>query len=327
MSRRATLDTDTSWTDEDALPPDPSPARSAATRPWGGSGGRWFVWVLRVVAWAVLLIIGYRGVTAIIEGSRTSASPPPAAGHSSSSFPAQLAQAYVLNFGTVYLNFSPSDAARRSAQLAAYLPGSNSGNQLGWDGSGTEHLQAEQVQSVQQHAGGAAVVTLLAQVNNKMIDLAVPVYAHGGDVVISGEPAVLAAPPRAVLPAASQVNTDQSTVNALSAQLQPFFRAYASGDQVTLGRFLASGASMRGLGGLVSFGSIQNLTVPYGGDKREITVVVNWNMNSSPAGAHAPAIDTAPAGLQVTYRMTVIRQGTSWYVQSIGASPTSPGPP
>src|SRR5947208_3278116 len=33
---------------------------------WRGAGGRWLVWVFRVVVWAVLLIIGYRGVTAIV---------------------------------------------------------------------------------------------------------------------------------------------------------------------------------------------------------------------------------------------------------------------
>ena len=33
---------------------------------WRGAGGRWLVWTFRVVVWAVLLIIGYRGVTAIL---------------------------------------------------------------------------------------------------------------------------------------------------------------------------------------------------------------------------------------------------------------------
>jgi hypothetical protein len=54
---------------------------------------------------------------------------------------------------------------------------------------------------------------------------------------------------------------------------------------------------------------------------------VNWSIASSGAAPHAPSIATSPAGLQVTYRMTVVRHGTSWYVLSIGASPLSPGPP
>ena len=39
--------------------------RADRARPsqWRGAGGRWMVWVFRVVIWAVLLIIGFRGVT------------------------------------------------------------------------------------------------------------------------------------------------------------------------------------------------------------------------------------------------------------------------
>jgi Conjugative transposon protein TcpC len=332
MARRATLDRGTSWsTEDDDLPPDPSPQRRArsAARPWGGSGGRWFVWVLRVVAWAVVLVIGYRGVVAIIDGSRTTtAGAAPSAAHSTG-YPQLGAEAYALNFASVYLNFSPGTASRRATELSAYLPSSTtaSSNQLGWDGAGTEHLQAEQVASIRVLNAHSAVVNVLAEVNNKMLELGVPVYASGGAMVVSGEPAILAPPARAVLPSATQVNSDQTAVSALTSQLPPFFRAYASGEGITLGRFLATGAHVKGLGGAVSFGSIQTITAPYGGNTRHITVVVNWNIASSGAAPHAPPIATSPAGLQVTYRMTVVRHGTSWYVLSIGASPLSPGPP
>lgn len=332
MARKATLDRGTSWSaEDDDLPPDPSPQRRTrpAGRPWGGSGGRWLVWVLRVIAWAVVLVVGYRGIVAIIDGSRTpTAGTAPSATHSTG-YPQLTAEAYALNFASVYLNFSPGTADRRAAELSAYLPASAtaSSNELGWDGAGTAHLQSEQVASIRVLSARSAVVNVLAEVNNKMIELGVPVYASGGAFVVSGEPAILAPPARAVLPSATQVNTDQSVVSALTSQLPPFFRAYASGDGITLGRFLASGAHVKGLGGAVSFGSIQNITAPYGGNTRPITVVVNWNIASSGAARHAPRIATSPAGLQVTYRMTVVRQGTSWYVLSIGASPSSPGPP
>ena len=330
MVRRATLERGTPWSAaDDPLPPDPSPGRGArsSARPWGGSGGRWLVWVLRVVAWAVLLVVGYRGVVAIIDGSR--ATTPAGAAQPASrgtGFPETTAQAYVLDFGNIYLNFSPATAARRSADLSAFLPSGASGNELGWNGAGTEHLQSEQVASVRVLGPHAAIVTLLAQVNNKMIELGVPVYASGSALAVSGEPAILAPPARAVLPAATPVNSDQSAVSALTSQLPSFFRAYASGDQVTLNRFLASGARVTGLGNAVSFGSIQNITAPFGGNTRHITVIVNWSVASSGARHRAP-IATAPAGVQVTYRMTVVRHGSSWYVLSIGAAPSSPGPP
>src|SRR5260221_2600170 len=77
-------------------------------RAWSGAGGRWLVWMLRIVLWAVALLIGYRGVAANVLGepgpgaSATSASP----GSQGRGFPSALAQAYALEFGQVYLRFS-----------------------------------------------------------------------------------------------------------------------------------------------------------------------------------------------------------------------------
>jgi hypothetical protein len=56
-------------------------------------------------------------------------------------------------------------------------------------------------------------------------------------------------------------------------------------------------------------------------------VTVTWEL---PAGASRPnKVAAAPAALEMGYQLTVIRQGSSWDVRSIGAlDPTqSPGPP
>src|ERR1700761_6069732 len=118
-------------------------------RTWNGGGGRWYVWALRAVLWAVLLIIGYRGIMAIVlnetPASRSgSSSGTSSAGSASDSFPTALAQAYALQFGSVYLNFSTATAEQRSSQLATYVPSSISGAdpQLGWNGSGSLQLGA-----------------------------------------------------------------------------------------------------------------------------------------------------------------------------------------
>ena len=48
--------------------------RSRPSRgPGAAPGGRWLVWLFRGVAWAVLLLIGYRGVAAIVTGETQSA--------------------------------------------------------------------------------------------------------------------------------------------------------------------------------------------------------------------------------------------------------------
>jgi Conjugative transposon protein TcpC len=298
------------------VPGQSSGGRPRQSRSWSGGGGRWLVWALRAVLWAVLLIIGYRGITAIIfnETPASRSGGAPAAGSGSSEFPATLAEAYAVQFGAVYLNFSTATANQRAQQLAAYLPSSVSSAdpQLGWDGSGSLKLDSEQVAGINVQDGTHAIVTLLASVNGQPMELGVPVYAANGGMVVSGEPAWLAAPPQATPPSPAAATQDPAAQSALSAQLPPFFQAYASGDAATLNRFLAPGASVSGLGGALSFAGISNLTVPAGGATRQITATVVWQLSG--AGGNSPG------KLEMTYDMTVIDTGGKWYVRDIAAS-------
>src|SRR6516162_3783814 len=67
---------------------------------WRGAGGRWLVWTFRVAVWVVLLVIGYRGVMAIVLNETPPANSHPAAAASAApDFPAQEASAYALQFG------------------------------------------------------------------------------------------------------------------------------------------------------------------------------------------------------------------------------------
>ena len=101
-----------------------------------------------------------------------------------------------------------------------------------------------------------AVVTLLARVNGKLMELGVPIYYASGALAVSGEPAWLPAPQRATVPSPAPGSTDPATQAELMSQLPAFFQAYASGNQDTLGRFLAPGTSVTGLGDAVTFGSL-----------------------------------------------------------------------
>lgn len=289
-----------------------------ARTPWSGGGGRWTVWPLRVVLWAALIIVGYRGVMAIALNetpSSTRTSTPPVATAASPQFPVTLAEAYALEFGQVYLNFSPASAAARQQQLATFIPSSASSldPQFGWNGAGNLHLQSEQVAGVDVRSVTTAVVTLLATVNGQMMELGVPLYSSGGTIVVSGEPAWLPAPATARLPSTQAPTSDQNAQNALMAQLPPFFQAYASGNQATLNRYLAPGVSISGLGGQVRFGSIASMTVPTGGATRDITVTVNWVLSSQ--------LGQGAAQLSTTYDMSVVdQQSGKWYVKEIRAS-------
>jgi hypothetical protein len=291
-------------------------------QPWRGAGGRWLVWVFRVVVWLVLLVIGYRGITAIVLNETPSSGSAPVRPAPGAGFPVLAAEAYAWQFGQVYLNASPSTASQRAAELAQFLP-SGSDPQAGWDGSGTLQLQSEQVAGVRVRDAHHAVVTLLARVNGQLMGLGVPVYAAQDGMTVTGEPALLPAPTRIAVPSSAPVNTDSATTAALMKQLPAFFEAYASGSQVTLGRFEVPGAKVTGLGGAVKFGELTSVTVLPGGNQRDITATVTWRV-SSPSSA-GTAGKQSPAQLEMTYALTILKQHGTWYVKSISPSTQTGG--
>jgi len=300
-----------------------------------GGGGRWLVWTLRVVVWMILLLIGFRGVAAIIMGTPlaggTAASPPAAGG----GFPVALARAYALDFGQVYLSYSPATATARATKLAAFVP-PGSDPQFGWTGAGAQWVVSEHVAGVRAVSAHRAVVTLLAQVSSgRLIELGVPVYASGGGMVVSGQPALLPAPRQAAPAPAALVRPDAAAAKELGAVLPAFLRAYASGDRASLSKLTAGGARISGLGGSVTFDGIVRLAVPAaagpGAAIRNVTVMVRWRTVSppgSPVSVSSPsASPNAPAELDMTYAITVVRRGAAWYVRSIGAAAAQPWPP
>ncbi len=307
------------------------PARNAP-RPWAGAGGRWLVWAFRVVLWTVLLLIGYRGIAAIVTGTpgpgaatAEPALPVATDGGQPGQFPAALAQAYALEFGQVYLNFSPDKAAQRARSLAAFLP-PGSDPMFGWNGAATRTLQSEQVAGIRVAGPHRAVVTLLARVNGGLIELGVPVYARGRGMVVSGYPALLPAPAQLAPPHRGHLRPDLAARGSLSVLLPAFFRAYAGGDGARLRVFTAGRRSFPGLGGAVRFGGISRLSVPAAsGPARHVTVTVVWKVGTRPAaGLAGPA--GSPAELSMSYAMTVVRHRASWLVRSISASAIQPWP-
>ncbi len=292
----------------------PAPAAKA---PWSGGGGRWTVWPMRIILWAAILVIGYRGIMAIALNEKPASSGNGAAATATGpavqfSVPVTLAEAFALQFGRVYLTFHPADAATRQAQLQSFVaPNVLSANpQFGMNGQGVMQLSSESVAGIDVRSPNSAVVTLLAAVNGRQMEFGVPIYANGGALIVSGLPSVLPAPLLVVPPQPQFGQQDDAAVSQLQAQLTAFFIAYASGD-ATLARFLAPGASVGGLGGAVQFKDIVagSLHVPQGGATREITVTVDWLLGGGPGGFAA------------TYDMSVVdQQGGRWYVEEIRAS-------
>ena len=307
---------------------DGSLAADPADGSWRGAGGRWLLWPLRVLLWAALLIVAFRGLTAIVFSqhpapSAGGAGPAAAAG---GQFPVALAEAYAAEFGRVYLSLSPQDQGQREQALAAFVPASvlAADPNLGWNGVGQVNLQLEQVAGIKVQDPRHAVVTLLALVSGQFMELGVPIAASGTGVVVSGEPAWLAAPPQVSPPPATPGRSDPVAQSQLSNELPAFFQAYASGDSTALNRFEVRGVSLTGLGGAVTFGSIAALHVPPGGTTRQITVTVIWQLPQQP-GSAAGNLGMA-SKLEMTYGMSVVDLPSGkWYVKEIGASTEAVG--
>jgi Conjugative transposon protein TcpC len=300
---------------------DLSAADPHAGRIWNGAGGRWRLWPLRVALWSALLIIAYRGVTAIVF-NQASAPQPGAApvGHTTEQFPVMLAEAYAAEFGQVYLNVSPAIQAQREQELAAFVPTSvaAANPDFGWNGTGQMQLQSEQVAGIAVQDPRHAVVTLLATVNGQLMELGVPVAAAGGGMVISGEPAWLPAPQQVSPSVTAGRGSDPVAQGELRNELPAFFQAYASGDSGALDRFAARGVSLTGLGGAVTFDSIASLQVPPGGATRQITVTVIWQVPG-------PG-ESGVTKLAMAYGMSVVDlQSGKWYVNEISAATEAVG--
>jgi hypothetical protein len=294
---------------------------------WQGAGGRWMLWPLRGVLWGALLVIAFRGVTAIVFDT---ASAPAGGGTAPQSatgqFPVTLAEAYAAEFGRVYLSFSPQNQGQREQALTAFVPASVSAANpdLGWNGTGQLNLQAEQVAGITVQDPRHAVVRLLVLINGQLAQLGVPVAASGSGVVVTGEPAWLSAPPQISPPPAALGRSDPVAQSQLMNELPAFFQAYANSDSAALNRFEVRGVSLTGLGGAVAFDSIGALHVPPGGAARQITVAVIWQLPDQSGSAAGNLGMTSK--LEMTYSMSVIDlQSGKWYVKEIGATTKAVG--
>lgn len=279
-------------------------------RGWGGSGGRWWIYVGRAILWAFIIVVLVNGVRAPFERFMAKPGPAEKVGSGQPSFPSTAASSYALAFTNVYLNYDQATAQNRQRQLAQFL-GPEVDPQLGWDGTGRSVLQSAQVSSVDPDDANHAIVTVLVRANDRSFQLAVPVYAKDGAMEITGRPAILAPPPKASVPAASQ-DRDSALESSLAEPLAGFFRAYASSDVASLQRY--SDPPVTGLGGAVTFGQVKEIVAPPGAsDSRTVNATVVWQV--PPAGPRIPG-----SMLEQTYRLTMVKKDGNWYVTSIRGS-------
>ena len=281
---------------------------------WGGAGGRWWIWVGRAVLWALIIVIVVNGVRAPFERFTAWDTGGSAQDSDQTAFPKSRASAYALQFANAYLNYDAKDPDARAHKLAAFLPDAND-QQFGWNGSGTMTLDSAQVADVDTRDDTHAVVRLAVSVNDHRMQLAVPVYAAKGAMVVTGKPALMPAPRKATPPKSDIGTQDEGVESNLKKLLPRFFEAYAGGDAAELDRYLAPGASATGLSGAVQYVGIKEVIVAQGGDRRHATVTVTWRISDSAQGQGATAGE-----LDQTYDLVIVKDEDKWDIEQIHGS-------
>lgn len=300
----------------------PQPTRRGR-RPRAGSGGRWWVWLGRAVLWAFIIVVIFNGIWLPFRGGLAQPSEEETADDSGPDFPTTAASAFAVRFANAYLNGEETAGANgereRAEVLAEFVP---EGEASAFDNvSGELTGENIEVATIDVQDDENAVVTLSADVNGEPMSLDVPVYAdENAALVVSGPPALLAAPSTAELPGGDAIENDTAVRDELQANLEGFFEAYAeTPDHLT--RYVEPGASVTELpADTVSFQEVDDVVVPVGSgngeDVREATATVVWQL----PGADE---ETTPTNIRQTYQLTVVKDGGNWYVRDIQGAPQS----
>ncbi|MDS1272314.1 conjugal transfer protein [Lipingzhangella sp. LS1_29] len=333
--------------DDPAMPQDTDhPDAMRGRRPWAGAGGRWWVWVGRAFLWALLLVILVNGIWWPLRAGVAfpvlgapddgSAAQSEEETDSAAAFPESAAADFAARFAQVYLSAPEPDdgdaddgdaaattgtagSQERSEELTAFLP---EGTSSGFDPPAGSELDSGEVHvlGVTAHSANDGLVRLAVSVNDTRMALDVPVFADDSSLVVSGQPALVAAPEVAALPEPADVDVDPEAREELETDLAEFFESYADGDLSQ--RYLDDAASVSPLpAGAVNFVELEEVVVPYaaggeGEDVREARVTVVWELADS---------GDSPAQLTQSYALTVVRDGSEWYVRDIQGAPHSFG--
>ncbi|WP_159941840.1 MULTISPECIES: conjugal transfer protein [unclassified Nocardiopsis] len=290
-----------------------------ARRLSAGAGGRWWVGVGRAVLWAFILVVVFNGIWFPLRGGLALPGPDQQPEQAEdTAYPETAAAAFGLRFADAYLGTADPEA--RLSDLAAFVPeGEAAALDVPADSLTGENLTVVAVDVQDEHN---ALVVVRADVNGEPMRLDVPVYADGDALVVSGRPALLAAPTRASLPEGASFETDPRAEEQLGEVLSGFFEAYA-GEPAHLERYVEPGTTIAPLPeNSLEFGELSDITVPTrasngNDDVRQVAATVRWNL---------PAPEDADAGqLTQNYLVTVVNSGTEWHVRDIQGAPHSFG--
>lgn len=303
-------------------------------KPSNFAGRRKTILVVRIIAGIIALVLLGAGVKSIFF-------PPQFPGQAMvlgavrsnlgvTAFPAAAGEGFVSSFSREYLTITPKGNSDKIDALKEYTNDTLATSLIvaGDDNAAQTVTQGPIISGVKSVDDTQAIYTVAAEVNGKRwVYFNIPVYYDKtkNGFLISGSPAFIAPPVKAVDPALkSEYTNDTKLANEVTSNIQGFFQAWATSNAEGLGRYMTNDApetAKIGLNSAYTFVAVSDIRVEAKGpedakpNNRKAEATVSW---------------ADPANPKITYRQTykleLFKQPDErWYIANIegGAAKTS----
>lgn len=278
-------------------------------------GGRWTVWVTRLLVWTVLLLAAVGMVLRLIEPSIPEVVD-------------QAVSARLAGDGDVPTDEAAALAERLAADYFTHHPDQSDGSDRWnqhvaedaridrWDGDQPVTVDHVSAVEVDNRGDGQLVVTVAALVEiadqpAEWHHLAVPIAADRADrLTVAGSPTLTASPTRAAVDPGERPDTDTQLTSQLAGDIEEFFSAYGRGAQPAVDAFTATDSDLAALPEQAQLVEVTQLAVHDGdADRRTATATVEWRLTDEGADA--------PVTVSQRYHLAVVRDDGRWLVADL----------
>lgn len=256
----------------------------------------------RVALWALVALLLFRGLGAVLSPPSQQPSPASAGAHGpldagSSAFAVRFARAYF------------ADPSARS--LAAYFAGGTTSMRRTAPASAAQEVAQAEVARTRRLGRGRAMVTVACELlGGRVLYLAVPIARDdAGEVAALGAPSLVAAPEVAEVDAERSQPLSGADAGAIGELVGKFLAAYvSSANPADLSYLLAPGIAVRPLGGGFALRGAPRVSQLDDGVASR-TVLAAVRVRDEANGVTYP----------LSYRLELVRR-KRWYVRAVGGT-------
>lgn len=279
-------------------------------------GGRWTVWVTRLLVWTVLGLAALAAVLRLVE--------PPL-----DQVVDQAVSARLADDGDVPTDEAAALAERLAVDYFTHHPDHADGSDRwdqhlaedaridGWNGDQPVTVAHVSAVEIDQRGDGqlVAIVAALLEVGDEPGEwhhLAVPIAVDRADrLTVAGSPTLTAPPARAAVDSRERPDTDTQLTSQLAGDIEEFFSAYGRGAQPAVDAFTTSEADLAALPEQAQLVEVTQLAVHDGdGDRRTAAATVEWGLTDQEAA-------DAPVTVTQRYDLAVVRDDRRWLVADL----------